>query len=70
MLSSDLNSAEDTTASAPIDAEREEQEEEENSPAESDVLEEEVDVQTVHILWLLTILKRNIKRMKLDVALN
>lgn len=70
MLSSDLNSAEDTTASAPIDAEREEQEEEENSPAESDVLEEEVDVQTVHIIRLLTILKRDIERMELDVAFN
>lgn len=70
MLSCDLNSADDPTASAPIDAEREEQEEEENSPARSDVLEEEVDVQTVHILWLLTILKRNINRMELDVALN
>lgn len=43
MLSSDLDSAEDTAASAPTDAEGEEQEEEEDSPAESDVLEEEVD---------------------------
>ena len=43
MLSPDLDSAEDTAASAPTDAEGEEQEEEEDSPAESDVLEEEVD---------------------------
>ncbi|XP_073340277.1 transmembrane protein 151B [Pagrus major] len=44
MLSSDLDSAEDTATSAPNDAEGEEQEEEEedeDSPAESDVLEEE-----------------------------
>ncbi|XP_018539475.1 transmembrane protein 151B [Lates calcarifer] len=44
MLSSDLDSAEDTTASAPNDAEGEEQEqeeEEEDSPAESDVPEEQ-----------------------------
>ncbi|XP_030299673.1 transmembrane protein 151B isoform X2 [Sparus aurata] len=44
MLSSDLDCAEDTAASAPNDAEGEEQEEEEadeDSPAESDVLEEE-----------------------------
>ncbi|XP_044022624.1 transmembrane protein 151B isoform X2 [Siniperca chuatsi] len=41
MLSSDLDSAEDTAASAPNDAEGEEQEElEEDSPAESDVQEE------------------------------
>lgn len=43
MLSSDLEPAEDTAVNAPIDAEGEEQEEEEDSPAESDVLEEEVD---------------------------
>lgn len=44
MSVSDLDSAEDTAASAPNDAEEEEQDEEEDSPAESDVLEEEVDV--------------------------
>lgn len=48
MLSSDLDSAEDTAASAPIDAEGEEQEEEEDSPAESDVLEEEVEAHAKH----------------------
>lgn len=42
MLSCDVDSAEDTAASAPIDAEGEEADEEEDSPAESDVLEEEV----------------------------
>lgn len=44
MSVSDLDSAEDTAASAPNDAEEEEPDEEEDSPAESDVLEEEVDV--------------------------
>lgn len=42
MLSSDPDSVEDTAVSAPTDAEGEEQEEEEDSPVESDVLEEEV----------------------------
>lgn len=50
MLSSDLDSAEDTAASTSIDAEGEEQEEvEEDSPAESDVLEEEEEVDA-HVL--------------------
>lgn len=40
MLSCDVDSAEGTAA--PIDAEGEEADEEEDSPAESDVLEEEV----------------------------
>lgn len=61
MLSSDLDSAEDTAASAPNYAEGEEQdeEEEEDSPAESDVLEEEVDVhmQTIHYPIFKKILK-------------
>lgn len=48
MLSSDLDSAEDTAVSAPTDAEGEEQEEEEDSPVESDVLEEEVDAHATH----------------------
>ncbi|TDG98882.1 hypothetical protein EPR50_G00204920 [Perca flavescens] len=41
MLSSVLDSAEDTAASAPNDAEEGEEQEEEDSPAESDVLEEQ-----------------------------
>lgn len=40
MISSDLDSAEDTATSAPNDAEEGEEQEEEDSPAESDVLEE------------------------------
>ena len=63
MLSSDLDSAEDTATSAPNDAEGEEQEEEEadeDSPAESDVLEEEgeVGVHTSPIRRLIIMLKQ------------
>lgn len=63
MLSSDLDCAEDTAASAPNDAEGEEQEEEEadeDSPAESDVLEEEgeVGVHTSTIRSLIIMLKQ------------
>lgn len=60
MLSSDLDSAEDTTASAPNDAEGEEQEqeeEEEDSPAESDV-PEEVGVDKPSVLHLIFNLKK------------
>lgn len=58
---SDLDSADDTAASAPNDAEGEEQEEEEDSPAESDVLEEEVDghMQIINYLVISFSLKIN-----------
>lgn len=55
MSVSDLDSAEDTAASAPNDAEEEEQDEEEDSPAESDVIEEEVDVHVEIIRCLFTL---------------
>lgn len=61
MLSSDLDSAEDTAANAPIDAEGEEQEEEEDSPAESDVLEEEVDAHAN--CWYVTVKKKDNRRI-------
>lgn len=60
MSVSDLDSAEDTAASAPNDAEEEEQDEEEDSPAESDVIEEEVDVHVQAIRCLFTICKKNV----------
>lgn len=70
MLSSDLDSAEDTAASAPNYAEGEEQDEEEDSPAESDVLEEEVDVhmQTIHYPNFKKNLK-NVNKNLLEIAL-
>lgn len=57
MLSSDPDSAEDSAVSAPIDAGGEEQEEEEDSPAESDVLEEEVDAHANP--WYVTVKKKD-----------
>lgn len=67
MLSSDLDSAEDTAVRAPNDAEREEQEEEEeedeeeDSPTESDVPEEvSVDIPAIHYV----IFKQKLKNMK------
>lgn len=56
MISADLDSGEDAAASAPNDAEREEQVEvevevDDDSPAESDVLEEVgVDLAVLHYL--------------------
>lgn len=58
MSVSDLDSAEDTTASATNDAEEEEQDEEEDSPAESDVIEEEVDVHVRKIPYLFNLCKK------------
>lgn len=58
MSVSDLDSAEDTAASATLDAEEEEQDEEEDSPAESDVLEEEVDIHVQTFCCLFTLLKK------------
>lgn len=61
MLSSDLDSAEDTAASAPNDAEREEQEElEDDSPAESDV-QEEVGVDMAVMYCLIFNWNKNLK---------
>lgn len=65
MPSSDLDSAEDTAATAPNDAEGEVQEEdEEDSPAESNVLEEEVGIHMPAIHYLIISLKKTIKNMK------
>lgn len=62
MSVSDLDSAEDTAASATHDAEEEEQDEEEDSPAESDVLEEEVDIHIQTFCCLFTLFKKKTKK--------
>lgn len=68
MSVSDLDSAEDTAASATHDAEEEEQDEEEDSPAESDVLEEEVDIHIQTFCCLFTRFKTKKKTEALRTA--